>query len=399
MENNTYSLTTNNKEIRIYSKRFLNSSLVGITLKIKIAYPIKFGVPHLFEHLLTNQIFNFENVITNGSTTSRNISITLLSEEKIMSEIIPNIAKKITNLNISTNQLNFEKNIIRQEIREYQINSVQKFGSMARNTTFNSSDLNYDEVLGKQQDLKNISIKDIKHFIECNLCSKNIRIFIAGNNIDKYCSIFKHLNISKIENITNSRSLSPNKNYNLNIKNKKIFLNHIDTNTKLARISYIRKLNDNNLNETTILAISIFFTELITGTLSLNKFLKKMIGEVYFVKIFPIYYNSKIYIQIITSCKHTKVSDTLSFIDYIIGQLNHITESNLSDAINNLKLQQDLLFDGVSKSIQSFANMEEAQENILKIENFNKQEIKKAYRKLINSVLIENNTSIVIEYL
>ena len=396
MENNSHQVANNSNYCRIYLKRIRDTSLVGVTFKIGIKNCIKSGVPHLFEHLLVNQIFKFKNIIVKGSTTERNISIVFLGEKNMMDKIIPVIVDKITNLSISIKQLNFEKKVVNQEILEYQVNNLQRFAIKARNKTFGSDRLTNDKVLGTQEELDTITVTSVNKFIENNVYSENMRIFIVGKDIDKYYSIFKQLYITK--NGSNKKQYLTTKSHISNFKNKTIFLNEKNSTTKLARISYIKKLSSNELYKDKILALSLLFSELTSGKNALLKILKEKLGEVYFVKIIPIYYNDEIYIQFITSCFHTKTVDGINYINYAIHKLVDLDEDDLENAIINLKLHQNLLFDGVLKSVQSFASMEEAQEDIVNIEDINKQKIKTIYRKLIDFLIVNKDKSVVVEY-
>lgn len=72
--------------------------------------------------------------------------------------------------------------------------------------------------------------------------------------------------------------------------------------------------------------------------------------------------------------------------------------SDLKNIIHNIKFQQNLLFDGVEKSISSFANMPLEQEKITNLSDINAISISKKFKE-ITTDLIDQKRSTVIAYI
>ncbi|QNQ81165.1 hypothetical protein [Lactobacillus sp. PV034] len=282
-----------------------------------------------------------------------------------------------------------------QEIKQYGNSRLEKFANIARNCSFKSSNLFDDEVLGSITDISNFSMQDVRKFLNTHLVKENISILIAGNKHSLYQikSILNRYNLRKatfsslIINSSESQSLSLEKIIIGNQKNK-----------ELAQLSTIFKICHKPLNENKILALSMLFSILNSGKYSLLSQMQHFVPELYFFQAIPIFRKSGIYIQLLTSCsiQDTKVIE--ENINKIFVTLSNLSVATLKDIIHNLYFHQNLLFDGVEKSISSFANMQAEQEKIINLHNIDSIATINKFKEIVNK-LIDHAGSTVIAYI
>lgn len=397
MENNSNAVTQLSNGITLHIKEFPITPLAGMTFKIHLTDHEKTGLPHLVEHVLINQTKTPDFIKLSGSTDLNSISIKMIGKNKDLVNFSQYFLNKLFTFKIKTKSLQNEKAVVIQEIRQYGNSKLEKFANIARNCSFKDSNLFDDDVLGNFNTITNVTTQDIYEFLNYHLIKNNISVLIAGDcltlhqlkdNIGKYtlkvCSSAAN---SIIENLSQSE----------NLIFKKTIIGNQDQ-KQSSQLSFIFKIDSNRLNEEKILALSMLFSLLNMGTYSLLSQMQHFVPELYYFQAIPIFRRKNIYLQLLSSCNIQDTKIIENQINTVFSILANLDLSDLKNIIHNIKFQQNLLFDGVEKSISSFANMPLEQEKITNLSDINAISISKKFKE-ITTDLIDQKRSTVIAYI
>lgn len=396
MENNSNSVIKLNNSILLYYRKFLKTSLAGISFKIHLNDYEKIGLPHLVEHVLVNQIPTPEYIKLSGSTNKKSLSIKILGNASDLEIFVPIFLSRLFKFKMMEQDLQAEKAVVIQEFKQYRNSKLERFANIARNCSFKVSDLFRDEILGDIKNISSFSIQDIYNFLDNHLITNNISVLFAGN-----CDTFH-----KIKTILNKYNLKTNQLKNtINglakscppLSSKKV-IGYRKNKEDLAQLSFIYRIDNECLDIDKILALSILFSLLNSGRYSVLAQIKIFIPELYFFQAIPIFRENGIYLQLLTSCSTQDINLIEEKMRSVFITLVNLNSFDLKDIIHSLEFQQNLLFDGVEKSISSFANMQLEQEKIINLCNINVVSILKKYKKLICN-LVDQSGSIVISYI
>lgn len=252
-----------------------------------------------------------------------------------------------------------------------------------------------DEVLGNLKDITKFSVEDIHEFLNTHLVKENISVLIAGNASSLYQmkSILNKNNLRKAVFSTPAKNLSESQSLSLNTT---VIGN--PNNKKISQLSTIFKIDNDQLSQNKILALSMLFSFLNSGTYSLLSQMQQFVPKLYFFQAIPIFRKSNIYVQLLTSCSVQDIKIIEKNINNVFVTLSNLGSSALNDVIHNLHFQQNLLFDGVEKSISSFANMQPEQEKIINLYNIDSIATINKFKEIITA-LINQTGSTVIAYI
>ncbi|MBP2058734.1 hypothetical protein J2Z60_001923 [Lactobacillus colini] len=164
---------------------------------------------------------------------------------------------------------------------------------------------------------------------------------------------------------------------------------------KLAYLSKIFKIEDVKLDKEKILALSMLFSLLNSGNHSLLYEMKKVVHELYYFQAIPIFRGNGIYLQLLTSCSVEDTTLIENNIKNVFESFSNLSSDELKRAAANVEFQQNLLFDGVEKSIMSFANMPLEQENIVELSSINTEVLDKKLKKIIGNILKQEGNTVI----
>lgn len=395
MANNPNQIIKFKNGLQINVIKMPESKLSGIVIKIHLKEQYKNGIPHLFEHLVIDQIKkpSFLNVI--GSTTLRFIAFKIIGIEDDIYDFLTKFVYNLSSFQLTDKNLESEKSIVKQELLQYRTSQLEKFASEARNKMFDSNGEYQDSVLGSLDDIDDITLEKVLKFAKNNLTAKNISCLATGNHVDNVVSILKQLDSLPVYT---SKNIAFNKSKNILLA-KSYSCKGTIANAQVANVSMIFKLTDSNLSTVKIYALSLFFSILTSGENALILQLRKSNHQIYFIKALPIYRYNSVYIQLILSGLPNEAKGIVIDLKHIMFNFERTSKKILRDAFKNLYFQQNVLFDGVEHSVNSFSNMEYEQEKITSFEGVKYHEIINEYNKLISKMLLElNNINIFVEY-
>lgn len=112
-----------------------------MTFKIHLNNNEKVGLPHLIEHVLVNQIKTPEFIKLTGSTDRNAISIKMIGNTTDLIKFSQYFFNQLFKFNISIQNVQAEKAVILQEIKQYGNSKLEKFANIARNCSFQISNL------------------------------------------------------------------------------------------------------------------------------------------------------------------------------------------------------------------------------------------------------------------
>ena len=167
-----------------------------------------------------------------------------------------------------------------------------------------------------------------------------------------------------------------------------------DKNNKFSKISVVYELLKDDLNKNNIEALSLLFSALSEGKLSLFEQLQKVISGLYFVQIIPIFKGKQVYLQIITSCDSDKNKAVLAQIRLILQKTSDVSESMLQNIFRDIKFHKELMFDGVYSGLNSFSNMPRIQESLIN-SSVDKENAIKTFKRIIRK-LVRQEPNVVI---
>ena len=370
----------------IYTKVIPNSQLVGITLKIHLWENEKLGLPHLVEHLLTHQQYIPNYIKVEGKTNNNFIALNLMGHKDEFVSFITQFLYSIFNYKVAPEKFISEKAIVMQEMNHYKHSNLEQFATIARNIAFDSSDVNNDEILGNKEVIKSYSVMDVYSFLATHLVLQNMSIFISGCK-EKVC---------EIKSIANNIKMGHTKTELGSTKITKLKQGFFsaDKNNKFSKISVVYELLKDDLNKNNIEALSLLFSALSEGKLSLFEQLQKVISGLYFVQIIPIFKGKQVYLQIITSCDSDKNKAVLAQIRLILQKTSDVSESMLQNIFRDIKFHKELMFDGVYSGLNSFSNMPRIQESLIN-SSVDKENAIKTFKRIIRK-LVRQEPNVVI---
>ncbi|CCI84908.1 Peptidase, M16 family [Lactobacillus pasteurii DSM 23907 = CRBIP 24.76] len=343
-----------------------------------------------------NKIKKPDFIKLSGSTDRNAISIKMLGNSADIVNFSQYFFSKLFAFKIKKQSLRNEKAVVIQEIRQYGNSSLEKFANVARNCSFKAHNLFDDEVLGTPKDIANFTTKDIYDFFDTHLVKDNISVLIAGT-----CST-----LHKIKNDLNTYYLKTSSiiaNDSVNYFPKETLLLEKAVIGKaeqkqLAQLSFIYKVGSDHLDKNRILALSMLFSLLNSGTYSLLSQMQRFVPKLYFFQAIPIFRKTNIYLQVLTSCSIQDAEIIENNINKVFLTLSKLNSDNLKATIHNLKFQHNLLFDGVEKSVLSFANMSLEQEKLIDLDSIDPIFIVEKFKK-ITTTLVDQAGSKVIAYM
>lgn len=396
MANNSNKIIKFKNGLQINVIKDLGSELIGIVIKLHLKEQFRDGLPHLFEHLVINKIKKPSFLKINASTTPRFIAFKIIGIEEDIYDFLKEFVYNLINFEVTKRQLESEKLIVKQELLQYRTSQLEKFASEARNITFDSKNEYQDTILGSSDDIDHITLEKVFNFARNNLAVDNISCLVAGNHVDDSILILKQLDKLPTYKIKNNTKSSFTKN---SILTKNSSCKGVIDKAKVANVSIIFRLTNNKLSKSKIFSLSLIFSILTSGENSLISQLHKLDHHIYFLKVLPIYRGESIYVQIILSCLPEEAKNIVANIKIIVTNLKEIPEKIQKDAFKNLYLQQNILFDGIEHSVNSFSNMEYEQEEIISFEDIKYQDIIEGYNNLISQMLLSfNSINTFIEY-
>lgn len=379
MENHTIKLRNG---LQVYYREFTSTPLIGITLKIRLNFKEKNGLPHLVEHLLVHQVHIPSYITISGNTNTSCISIRILGNSKDCIAVLSLWLNQIIDLkNINQTNLDAEKDVVIQEIKQYKISNFEKFTSVSRNLAFERKNIFNDEVLGDINSIKKIEVKDIINFVNTHIVSNNISIFAAGNieDIKRVLTILESLKIKSV--FLGDGAISKS----ISFSTKKQIITPIDK-SKALNLSIIYRIESPILDRGMVIAYSMLFSLLNEGKNSLLVRLHKVASELYFAQAIPIFKNQDVYIQVFTSCNYNDVDKIIEEVTIVLKELKYISSDAINMTEKNILFHQNLLFDGVENSLKAFSRMPHEQERILYLDDLNINKVLDSFNNLVRTI-------------
>lgn len=350
----------------IYYQNCINDSdLTGISFRIYFISQDSLGLPHLLEHVLTHCSDMPDYISIDGHTNTKYISINILglSDEDYFGAI-DTFFNFLQNFNVADADLEIEKKVVIQEINQYLSSGLERFATISRNISFYSNDIFTDPILGSEDIVASISMKELSHFLKQILCPDNIVVFATGRDsaLERIKNTVSKIDFSKQNSI---KSTSTTKKDVLSIDTGKHDLNRVEK-SKIAYVSLVYNLCSSEVDESKIATLSFLFSVLNNGKNSILTSLQRNIPKLYFAYADPVVRSNRIYLQILTSCPSSDVTKVSKYISEYFKNISQLSKVEVTDTIKNVLFNRMLQFDGAEKSINSFSKMIFGEEDVNK---------------------------------
>ncbi|WP_296226897.1 insulinase family protein [uncultured Lactobacillus sp.] len=380
--------------IIFYQKSISDSYLTGISFRLYFISQDSVGLPHLLEHVLTHCSNMPDYISIDGHTNTKYISINILgmSDEDYFGAI-DTFFDFLINFNVVDADLEIEKKVVIQEINQYLSSSLERFATISRNISFRSNDVFSDPILGSEDIVASVSVKELSQFLKQTLYPDNIVIFATGRE-----SALKRIKsaVSKIDfpkqnsiNIT-----SRTREDSLSIDTGNHDLNRMEK-ARTAYVSLVYNLCSSEVDEIKIASLSFLFSVLNNGKNSILTSLHKKIPKLYFVFANPVVRGNRIYLQILTSCTSSDVTKVSKYISAYFKSISHLSKVEVADTIKNVLFNRMLQFDGAEKSIDSFSKMIFGEEDVNKGAFDDHDQIFDEFEKFVNYLNRQTCSSVV----
>ena len=116
MANNPNQIIKFKNGLQINVIKMPESLLSGIVIKIHLKEQYKNGIPHLFEHLVIDQIKKPSFLNVSGSTTLRFIAFKIIGIEDDIYDFLTKFVYNLSSFQLTDKNLESEKSIVKQEL-------------------------------------------------------------------------------------------------------------------------------------------------------------------------------------------------------------------------------------------------------------------------------------------
>jgi predicted Zn-dependent peptidase len=385
METNIYKVTELLNGLKVVVDMRNISNIAGVCIKYhtgSLSDPDdKRGLTHLVEHMIMQLPLPERNALIgglHGQTAEHFVSIWGDCLLENFSKYTRSILKQVYSGKYTEYQLSREKQVTLQEFAEYQHNKLSYFIYEARKAVF--KDYPIDPVLGSPETINNISLVDIINWQRRIQSSNNTVIYITGNLSDDQLRSVMKLVKSVLGQQSGLRAPQETSLAYFNKDEKGITG---ESTRGLTYVSVILQLPNVSDKHEKIILYSLLLCALTQyDPTKLTRLLRGKFRHIYDIHVMPII-TKNWYLQIVTTTSNATAVKTGTYIkEYFTKLVGSLNSESIHHMFELIKLQNQLMFDGVGNSIRSFSRVLPIQEDMLFVGNA----LRPDHQKIINFI-------------